>query len=161
MISPSKVQQTAPLFAGYLFICSDLNMVLLQDIKNSPGVLGFVAFQDQPEPISQAVIDAVIEIEAQMQTAPPPGSQHSVGNKKVAATTARQHEKAIIARASPGKGQQMQEFLKTVEIVGRDHNMQAKTTTDENLASNVYAQPHRGTRGKGRKIKRAHAERGE
>jgi transcription antitermination factor NusG len=53
-----RVQQ-APLFPPYLFVRANLHVVALSAINATPGVLRMVAFDDRPEPVSAALIEAL------------------------------------------------------------------------------------------------------
>lgn len=63
-----KVQETQRLFPGYVFINANLNSAAYNTINSIPKVMGFLGHKNNPEPVSEAKMQEILNLNSQLVT---------------------------------------------------------------------------------------------
>jgi transcriptional antiterminator NusG len=63
-----KVQETQRLFPGYVFINANLNSEAYNLINSIPKVMGFLGSKNNPEPVSEAKMQEILNLNSQLAT---------------------------------------------------------------------------------------------
>jgi transcriptional antiterminator NusG len=61
-----KVQETQRLFPGYVFINANLNSEAYNLINSIPKVMGFLGSKNNPEPVSEAKMQEILNLNSQL-----------------------------------------------------------------------------------------------
>jgi transcription antitermination factor NusG len=143
--------QQAPFFSGYLFVQANLDLVPVSSINAVPGVVRMVAFGERPRPIGNSVVEALRQrIDDLNANGGLVGPVFLSGDNVRIMHGPLQGLEAVFI--GPMKPRERVRVL--LDFLGSDREVEVGLDVLEPSKGHTSPQRERGTRGKGRTIKR-------